>query len=524
MGAGAIAALAIVAIVGPLAGRASAHATLIDTTPVADELLDGAPEQVVLTFDEPVEVVTGGIRVIDPDGDRADRGTVDRRAGGAVLAVPVDAEPRGTYTVAWRVISEDGHNLAGTFVFHVGARTGAAVLDDGSSTVVDAAGGFGRWLAFAGMLAAGGAVFVTLLAGRDDDAVAVRLSRLAVGGGIAGAVGVVIVLVAQAATASGRGLLDALDLAPEVALDTRTGTLTALRGAFLLAAAATAAARTVWRTSPWVTGVAVAVAGAATSLAGHAWTTDQRALAVAADGLHLLGAGLWIGGVAALLLVIGHTSDRVVLGRRFSSAALVAAAGVGLSGSVSAVLQTGSLDAVTSTGYGQLAIAKVMGFAFLLVLGWINRYRLVPALERSAAPLISSLRGEVLVAVAVLGVTAALVNTPPGRDQLARPVDATATADDSTLQVTVDPARAGSNDIHLYFFDAAGTTPLAVDAVEATVATGDLPPRRLDITPVTASHVSAYGTVLASPGQWTLQVTAVRVGVPTTYTIEVQIR
>jgi copper transport protein len=280
----------------------------------------------------------------------------------------------------------------------------------------------------------------------------------------------------------------------------------------------------VWRSAPFIPGIAVVVAAAATTLAGHAWTTDQRALAVGTDVVHLLAATLWIGGVAALLLVLGHTTDRVRLGRRFSGAALGAAAVVVVSGAVSATLQTGSVDAVTTTGYGQLAIAKVMGFALLLVLGWINRYRLVPVLERSAAPLIGSLRGEVLVAVAVLGVTAVLVNTPPGRDQLDRPVDASATVDDSTLRVIVDPARAGTNDVHLYFFDAAGTTPLAVDAVEATVATGDLPPRRLDISPVTSSHVSAYGTVLASPGRWTLQVTAVRVGVPTTYTIEVQIR
>jgi copper transport protein len=513
-----------VAVLGPLAAPAAAHATLIDTAPVADELLDAGPSEVVLTFDEPVEVVTGGIRVIDPDGDRADRGTVDRRDGGAVLALPVDATGRGTYTVAWRVISEDGHNLAGTFVFHVGARTGAADLADQTSTAVDVAGGIGRWLAFAGALAAGGAVFVALLAGRDDAAVLARTGRLALAGGIAGAVGVVIVLVAQAASASGRSLLDALDLAPEIAVDTRTGQLTFLRGAFLLVAAATAAARPVWRAAPWVPGVAVAVAAVATSLAGHAWTTDQRGLAVAADVVHLLAATLWIGGVAALLLVIGHTAHRARLGKRFSGAALAAAAAVGASGATSAVLQTGSVDAVTSTSYGQLAIAKVMGFALLLVLGWINRSRLVPALERSAAPLIGSLRGEVLVAAAVLGVTAVLVNTPPGRDQLDRPVEATATVDGSTLQVVVEPARAGSNDVHLYFFDGAGTTPLAVDAVEATVATGDLPPRRLDITPVTSSHVSAYGAVLASPGTWTLEVTAVRVGVPTTYTFEVPIR
>ena len=127
------------------------------------------------------------------------------------------------------------------------------------------------------------------------------------------------------------------------------------------------------------------------------------------------------------------------------------------------------------------------------------------------------------VVAAVLAITAGLVNQPPARDSLSEPFATTVEVDDAVLQVSVTPARVGSNDIHLYFFDSANQT-LPVDAVEITAGTADIPPRRLDITPITSSHVSAYGASLTSPGTWTITVTAVRAGVPVTFTIEVPIR
>jgi copper transport protein len=88
--------------------------------------------------------------------------------------------------------------------------------------------------------------------------------------------------------------------------------------------------------------------------------------------------------------------------------------------------------------------------------------------------------------------------------------------------VTVDPARAGSNDIHLYFLDGDGG-PLAVDAVEVSATTTGVPARRLPVTPVTADHVAVAGASLPSPGTWTVAVTAVRAGTPLDFTFEVPI-
>ena len=145
------------------AAPAGAHATLIGTVPAADGVVDAVPAAVELRFDEPVELVDDAVQVFGPDGDRVDQGTVETRDAGATLVAPIGGDAQGTYTVAWRVTSEDSHTLSGSFVFHNGTRTGAVDVDDGNSTATDIFGGVARWLGFAGTMTAIGAAAVALL-------------------------------------------------------------------------------------------------------------------------------------------------------------------------------------------------------------------------------------------------------------------------------------------------------------------------------------------------------------------------
>lgn len=583
LGSLALAATAAVLLAWPLAGPADAHATLIATSPADDELVDSVPGEVELRFDEPVELVGGGegggtgsggsgVQVIDPGGERADRGQVGTSGGGATLTVPIDGDRRGTYTVAWRVVSEDGHNLSGSFVFHVSERTGAATLDDGGDTVVDVVGGVGRWAGFAGALVVAGAGLFALLAagaasppapaprptvgaagateldvgtavggspasgarsagttgGPDVAAMVRRLRVVMLAAAGLGVVGVASVLVAQSAEASGRDLLDAVGITPDVVLDTRNGVLGVIRlGALLVAAALVALPLTARVPLLVAAAAAAAVSLGCASLAGHAWTAPSRAVAVPSDIVHVQAVAAWLGGLVGLATTLRLAPDRSTLVRRFSSLSLVVVAAIAVSGTVSGVVQVRSLDGLTSTGYGQLLLAKVAGFAVMVLLGFYNREVLVPRVERMLGRLTRSVRAEIGVAAAVLAVTAVLVNQPPAREQEEQatgPVSTTVTSEDggASLQATVDPGRVGTNDVHLYFSDRDGAE-LVVAAVEVTAAADGLPPRRLTVTPVTPSHVSVLDASLASAGRWTFQVTAVTAGQPTTFTFEVRL-
>ena len=57
---------------------------------------------------------------------------------------------------------------------------------------------------------------------------------------------------------------------------------------------------------------------------------------------------------------------------------------------------------------------------------------------------------ETVIAVVVLAVTALLVNAQPARSALAQPFSAEMRSDLVWVNVTVDPAKAGPTDLHIY--------------------------------------------------------------------------
>src|SRR5439155_992791 len=108
-------------------------------------------------------------------------------------------------------------------------------------------------------------------------------------------------------------------------------------------------------------GVAGAASHAAAIGPGAAW-------AVAVDVSHVIAAGLWVGGLPALALLLhaaGRNDDAqaraTALGtaRRFSHAALVAVLVLVASGSAGAVAQIGSVAALAGTTHGHLLLAKL---------------------------------------------------------------------------------------------------------------------------------------------------------------------
>lgn len=69
------------------ASPALAHAALLQTDPEDGIVLDSAPEQVTLRFNEPVAASLGAVRVIEPSGERVDDGQPERSNGGVVVTV-----------------------------------------------------------------------------------------------------------------------------------------------------------------------------------------------------------------------------------------------------------------------------------------------------------------------------------------------------------------------------------------------------------------------------------------------------
>lgn len=105
-------ALFAVPVIAP-STPALAHAGLVSVDPADGAVVDRAPETVTLTFSGPVTNVE--VAVTAPDGDRL--GVAAEASGRDVLAELEPVGQAGEYTVAFRVVSEDGHPIAGTSTF-----------------------------------------------------------------------------------------------------------------------------------------------------------------------------------------------------------------------------------------------------------------------------------------------------------------------------------------------------------------------------------------------------------------------
>jgi copper resistance protein C len=104
------------------ASPASAHNTLIATSPADQVTVQSAPQAVVLTFDEPANAMGTQVVVTGPSG-QVQQGQ-PQLADNTITEDLQPGAPAGAYTVAWRVTSADGHPVSGAFSFT--AKTAAA--------------------------------------------------------------------------------------------------------------------------------------------------------------------------------------------------------------------------------------------------------------------------------------------------------------------------------------------------------------------------------------------------------------
>ena len=114
-----IASLGVVAMIFLLTPLpAHAHAELISSTPAASSHLSILPTKIVLLFGEDLSDLAGANAVIvtDPSGVEISKG--QSKVSGSSLTRELNSSTAvGTYHVDFRVLSEDGHPVAGQFDF-----------------------------------------------------------------------------------------------------------------------------------------------------------------------------------------------------------------------------------------------------------------------------------------------------------------------------------------------------------------------------------------------------------------------
>ncbi|WP_033348273.1 FixH family protein [Kitasatospora aureofaciens] len=414
---------ALLALMLAGAGPASAHATLDSTDPAQNSVVATAPQAVTLTFSETVSLSGDSVRVLDPAGKPVDTGNPAHADGkGDTARVGLNSGlANGTYTVAWRAVSEDSHPVGGAFTFSIGAPSDTSVSTTAlqgaeADGLVAALYGTGRTVAYAAFaLLAGVAAFVLVC--WPAGATRRPVQRLLMTGWTALLASTVAVLMLRGPYERGTGVGQALDLSlVRTTLDERIGTALAARllllaaaGIFLSllvgqlgqppkpatpAAAAPAededadaeaaelraleqrAAERPQREARLGLGVAwlvLAVALSATWVgADHASVGIQVWLALPLGILHLIAMALWLGGLASLLVALREGVGAEVVDR-FSKIAFGSVAALAATGIYQSWRGLGSWGALTGTEYGKLLLVKSGCVVVMLGVAWISR-------------------------------------------------------------------------------------------------------------------------------------------------------
>ena len=111
-----------------------------------------------------------------------------------------------------------------------------------------------------------------------------------------------------------------------------------------------------------------------TVLAGHPSSSEHPAIAGLSVSAHVVGAALWVGGLAAIgwLAAIGDARWGAAL-PRYSRLALVCVVVLTLSGVLTSALRLNSIAELVTSRYGAIVTFKVVLLTGLVVAGWLQR-------------------------------------------------------------------------------------------------------------------------------------------------------
>ena len=529
-----VAALAI--LVGVLAlgtTAASAHATLESSSPADGQSVLTSPSEIRITFSETVTTISGGLSVLNADGKTVDTGNSEI-VGGRTLVAPIsETLSDGTYVATYRVLSADGHPVSGSILFGVGngALDRSAQPSSTGDRLWEIIGGISRFIMYlAALVAAGVAFFLAFIHDRAEDRW--RIVPFVRIGSILALLSAIGIVMSQAALLTGKGAGAVTD--STVLRDVLNQNLGWSLALLMIGLAAVHLStdipkKVVSQSLAVYGGLAVTVSFA---VWGHATELSPTAISLAADAIHATAAALWLGGLVGLVMVLSVRTPETVRATagiigRFSRMAFWSVIALTLAGLTLTITGSGaSLNSILTTTWGQLVLAKIgLTLIIVLIAAW-NRRTLVPSLTSPTentgelavrwATLLRTIRAEAVLLVAVVALTAIVVNVPPARTAVvakADRVDITQRVDTGNVQLSVDPAIVGPNTVAVRYTDGTGQ-PINVAnsmSIEFSQPSAGLEPITRQVPASEPGVFVIQGNELSIPGTWTITI-AVRTG------------
>ncbi len=579
--------IAVILIAGS-AGTVSAHASLVRTDPMDGLTLDKAPRQIRLWFNDAVVLDFTRFEMRDGDGqliplapfsiDTESTTTAqvfDKKS--VVLLIELPELKPNAYRLQWYTRSADDlHVINGTVTFGIqraviGTSTETTPVTQPGEVIM-------RWLIFLGLGGLVGGYILTALTTKDTWAEATsqlqrRLMQLALYSGLltfGAGLGLLLFQGLEGAawwpiltrTEFGLrwGLSQTLITLLLVSLLVQTRALKVFRQSENQSKIAPTLKSFVLHPSAFILPAAIT----AQSLNGHSGGGNGISpLSIAMDGLHLLGASVWVGGLLVLVVAIGpmlkggppQTTLAWNVLRRFGFLAAGSLALLVVTGLYKSGQQVASLDGLLNTIYGQVLLFKVELVLIVGLVGLLNAALLHPRLGDGLRrllrrpvgwkPLNSRYLGRALVietigAGGLLLLAAFLTATQPARgpefdpppavsDTAAVPSMTTNVAD-LIVNLSVKPNQPGQNFLSVNVFNTRKPYPAPFEGVSVRLRSPEngqvisLTPDILKVEKDKSYNANRYqeghyqlaGSFINAPGDWDITITVNRTGMEET--------
>ncbi|MCQ4085301.1 copper resistance CopC/CopD family protein [Saccharibacillus sp. JS10] len=523
---------AVILATGLMPSLASAHATLVSSTPADQTSMAKMPETIQLTFNETIQGEFLSIEITNTAGKKMPVGqaTVQQNDERIVTSAVEGDFPDGIYTLNWRVVSADGHPIRGTIRFGIGSdgvltdagvAGGAADYTPGADTVAHRAALYTLFSAVAGVILFLGFLLPAEL--RSTQSIT-RPMRILFWTSMTLLLLVILIgLPLQAKLFADVPWSEAFgkEILGQTLEGTSSGRMFLLQVLVWLMIAGAVVVNDVmgWgkRGGHWTIVIVGFVLLLVTkALTGHAAGTEHVFSQVLADTLHMLGATVWIGGILALLFYLIFAKKEGIGGiwkktvQRFAPWAFGSVIALIFSGVVMSVTHIPTWSDLFTSRYGQLIVAKSVLLLIMATLGFIHFRN---ARRKQEAQKIGALITEFAAGIIVLVLAGLLTNVPTPPPAAAAPTafsDVQPAEDAENVKISLDvrPLKVGNSTFTVRFTDAEGAARSDWQQVTLRIAPQASPTEETEVRAdkQTDGSYQVSGLYFGNAGTWNVEV------------------
>ena len=456
-----------------------AHAKLVQSEPASNSRLAESPETIRLVFNEELEIVgKNALQMTDSRGTDVTLNDIQLGDDGVSLIAELDTLMPDTYTVAYTVLSKDGHTVAGRYSFTLlgtsttieqpaqmaDERTAATPPSDKTLPPIVIEGepfaGANKaellsvytgndglktvfYIVFLPLL--GLVLWSIVLRGRTEEQIkrlrlwTLQFQRLF----FLVLLGIIVHFISQSTG------FDDVSALQRALLDTTIGQswlmLLGLSVIGMFALQRVKLFDVIW----------LLAAVAAKARIGHAVATEEPLVAAVMAGLHLLAAAVWIGGLLLVLLMWGryrYEAERFL--PMYSGASLTAVSVLAITGVAGSTLYLPDLTYLLETRWGLFLIGKLVGLVITMILATWIRGRM----KRSGSHRVGALlRTDFLMMLIVAAMAALMTQSEPIPSN--KPVHWHVMGEDVHMTATISPLDVGLNNYGVTVWLPEGSNP-----------------------------------------------------------------